>query len=666
DGETQQIVVPILEDDIIEATEDYLITLSNASSTLVAINTPEATGNIEDNDAIPGVTGIAFEATEVTVNEGDGTATFNVILTGNVAEPFTVDFATSDGTATNTEDYTGLTGQLSFAGTNGESYNITVPIIDDIIVENQESFNLELLSISIDYLAINTALATGVIIDNDNLEDFPSDITVSCSEIPEVPTITLNASDCDYEIIFEELITGQDDECENEYTITRTWSSTDCVNNVRNHVQVITVIDNELPFFTSELPSNITVECDSIPQVANISADDLCDSNVNIEFEEIIIDTDDCPSDYVISRIWTVSDCAGNTISHEQTIQVIDTSAPVFNEELPEDLVVECNQVPDAIVLTAIDNCDGNISVTFNEEIIDDTNCIDGYLVVRNWSVSDCSGNSAEHTQIITVPPTGAIVADYQEEYFIICGEEIPEIPVLEYSGGCGNYQEVFSEETIFSDEVSDYVIRRIWEVTDSCGNMAEFVQTIFVQQPEVFNIDLTICIEDDPINLLDFLPENFDKEGSFSSTQSVVIEQGFLNAIDTGLGSFEIQYKSVAGTCEFDATFTIEINNSCSSCTREDIIISKTVTPNGDGINDTFNITGTEFCFYSFDVMIFNRWGDMVFEANDYQNNWAGSAPGNAIGTRSLLPSGTYYYIISVPDTDFEPFNGFIFLSSN
>lgn len=112
---------------------------------------------------------------------------------------------------------------------------------------------------------------------------------------------------------------------------------------------------------------------------------------------------------------------------------------------------------------------------------------------------------------------------------------------------------------------------------------------------------------------------------------------------------------------------FTVIVNSDCVSCKLEEIEVSKAVTANRDGVNDMFAITGTEFCDFTFDVMIFNRKGNEVYHGKDYQNNWGGASPDNKIGKSGMLLIGTYYYIIKVigEETD-EKINGYIYLASN
>ncbi|WP_419212558.1 gliding motility-associated C-terminal domain-containing protein [Maribacter sp. X9] len=85
---------------------------------------------------------------------------------------------------------------------------------------------------------------------------------------------------------------------------------------------------------------------------------------------------------------------------------------------------------------------------------------------------------------------------------------------------------------------------------------------------------------------------------------------------------------------------------------TKEEVTVEKTVipaealTPNGDGVNDTWVVPGIEN--YPFNVVrIFNRWGHQVFETVTYKNDWEGFHKGN----RERLPAGPYLFIIDLGD---------------
>ncbi|MBO0592892.1 DUF11 domain-containing protein, partial [Cellulophaga sp. E16_2] len=72
---------------------------------------------------------------------------------------------------------------------------------------------------------------------------------------------------------------------------------------------------------------------------------------------------------------------------------------------------------------------------------------------------------------------------------------------------------------------------------------------------------------------------------------------------------------------------------------------------PNDDQVNDFFKIE----CIsrYPDNVLkVFNRWGNIVFEQQGYNNTWEGTSNGRAtVNTEKQLPVGTYYYILDLGD---------------
>jgi len=79
----------------------------------------------------------------------------------------------------------------------------------------------------------------------------------------------------------------------------------------------------------------------------------------------------------------------------------------------------------------------------------------------------------------------------------------------------------------------------------------------------------------------------------------------------------------------------------------KSDIIIyiPNTFTPNGDGLNDTFFAKMNVDFKDDFELLIFNRWGNLLFESHNILNGWDGTYK------NTLVPSGTYVYAISYYD---------------
>ena len=81
-------------------------------------------------------------------------------------------------------------------------------------------------------------------------------------------------------------------------------------------------------------------------------------------------------------------------------------------------------------------------------------------------------------------------------------------------------------------------------------------------------------------------------------------------------------------------------------------IVASNTFTPNGDGFNDVWFIEGIDD-WPNAQIFVYSRWGNKVFQATNYENDWGGED----------LPAATYYYVIELNPFDFaaDPITGSI-----
>ncbi len=76
----------------------------------------------------------------------------------------------------------------------------------------------------------------------------------------------------------------------------------------------------------------------------------------------------------------------------------------------------------------------------------------------------------------------------------------------------------------------------------------------------------------------------------------------------------------------------------------RPPIVPFNTFTPNGDGYNDTWEI-GNINRWPNAQIFVYSRWGNKVFQATNYRNDWDGGG----------LPAATYYYVIELNPVDFN-----------
>jgi len=114
------------------------------------------------------------------------------------------------------------------------------------------------------------------------------------------------------------------------------------------------------------------------------------------------------------------------------------------------------------------------------------------------------------------------------------------------------------------------------------------------------------------------------------------------------------------------DGNSTFYVSYSNSSCESSlvpvrvfvfsnDVLIPNTISPNGDLINDTWEIKGLND--YQPQVTIYNRYGQAVFRSKGYQTPFNGERNGKP------LPAGTYYYVINLRE-DCKMIKGSIFIA--
>src|SRR5690606_23339865 len=274
------------------------------------------------------------------------------------------------------------------------------------------------------------------------VEALPTDITVSCDAIPMADILTATDNCGTATVSFNETTTAGN--CAGNYTLIREWIATDDCGLTTVHTQTINVEDTTAPDFVEALPMDMTVGCDAIPNPVALTATDKC-GMATVTFSETTT-AGSCPGNYTLIREWIATDDCGLTTVHTQTINVEDTTSPVFVEPLPEDISVGCDQVPNAEVLTATSIC-SNATVSFNETASEvDSN--GGYTLTREWVATDECGQTSQHTQIVTVEDTTApvFIEPLPENITLDCEGDIPSAVTLNAEDSCSSATVTFNE----------------------------------------------------------------------------------------------------------------------------------------------------------------------------------------------------------------------------
>jgi gliding motility-associated-like protein len=269
-------------------------------------------------------------------------------------------------------------------------------------------------------------------------------------------------------------------------------------------------------------------------------------------------------------------------------------------------------------------------------------------------------GTSISDTVSITVsePPSIALAGDDQT----ICGNRAtlaanaPTIGTGTWSILSGNGEFVDASDPLTTVAGLDYgVTGLIWTIkTEVCIS----TDTLFVTATEVpfLNIpsDTSICENQQPLVLSIAFSANAQLQWNVLSGAALISSEQTTTPKLSGLprGLTQIEVIATNGDCEVRDTINITVNGADSpECRNNELIVPKGFSPNGDGTADFFiieNLNGRNA-----QLEVFNRWGQKVYEAENYQNNWDGTANAGVVLYGEQLPEGTYYYLLTIEGED-------------
>ncbi len=319
----------------------------------------------------------------------------------------------------------------------------------------------------------------------------PKDTVINCDEDYSLEALgSATATDnCDAEPTVEYLgQTAGPIPCPQGQSILRTWQAEDACGNTAICVQTITVQDTTRPKIVC--PADVTVQCDEStdpdenPNMGVPTVSDNCDMDLATSYTETNLGGDDCTQ--TVLRNWITSDDCNIAAACIQVITITDSEPPVWTF-VPESVQLECDGVaPPYEAATAADDCDEDITVTYEGEVSEPGACPGSTVITRTWSTEDDCGNQTSIQQVITIqdsqPPTWTtdpLPADLTLE----CGETIPDPATLEAEDFCDAEISVeYAEERTDGPCPQAYKLTRTWTAEDDCGNATSHVQVITIE----------------------------------------------------------------------------------------------------------------------------------------------------------------------------------------
>ena len=217
-----------------------------------------------------------------------------------------------------------------------------------------------------------------------------------------------------------------------------------------------------------------------------------------------------------------------------------------------------------------------------------------------------------------------------------------------------------FTDDEYQHDVTSCYKI----DYTDACNNKSP-------QSIDVCPIKLIPTVESDNTVTLSWTPyegwnngvdyyivEKFNAQGQL--LQTVNLPNATTYADNTqDLDNQIIFYRITAVANE--AGIVPSVSNAFTVTKEPNLFHPTAFTPNNDGLNDTFNVYGQFIS--TFEMRIFNRWGEMMYVTQDLDEGWDGHYRG------SLMPEGTYVFRATITDQigrTFDESGPFVLLRKN
>jgi len=498
-----------------------------------------------------------------------------------------------------------------------------------------------------------------------NTESCSFDVTVTDADAPifDCPDeieINTDPGVCGAEYTFQ--LPPVTDNCTDEPTVSQTggpvsgtvltvgttefsFESTDEFGNTSTCSYNVVVIDDSAPTFTS-CPADGTIEvpegsCEVVVSFDEPTATDNCEVTIS-QSQGPQNGSTLAPGAY--AYIFQAIDNAGNVSICEFTIEVIDLQAP---EVICPESFESCNTNPEFEFATATDNCEVQSVVQTSGPESGGTFPL-GETIIE-FTATDINGNTSTCSFTITVLETAPRADAGNDQNIcdststVLFGND-PENAagmwlVLEGSGILEDPNNLQTEVTGLSEGVNSF----IWQLDPQNGcNIEEDTINVFVEsgvivdagEDQLIFLGSTTIIDafiDPPGGEIQWSPPDgltcFDCEDPTASPDENTL--------------YFIDYTTELGCEKRDSVFVRVF--------RE---LPNTITPDGDGVNDVWNIPELDN-YPDVNVLIYNRWGNEVFSSRGYPEPWDGTQNGKE------LPTGSYFYIIDYGDGNKDNLSG-------
>ena len=599
---------------------------------------------------------VSVKATDIIGNSDTVTLTISIlplpIITGND----TINILEG---ATNVETYTANESVVwSISGTDATLFRIdsntgvltfnTAPDFDSPTDNNQDN-TYELIVNATNANNNVSALAVNIIVGFLDLDDINPTITVA--------DITVNVAANSCEAISVDLgtpITGDNrsvasttNNAPTSFPIGETqviWTVTDAAGNTATATQIVTVVDTIDPVAIAQ---DITIDIGNNPFIEITEADVNAGSTDNCSIVSIIFDVSrfDCSMYGENTVMMTVTDASGNT----NTTSFVVT---VTNCDRDSDGVLDEDEVTDGTdPLNPDSDGDGVLDGTEKTDGTDGLDSCDFVLASQTvtpstaWNITDCDSDGVSNADEVTD------------------GTD-PLNPDTDGDGVLDGTEKTDGTDGLVT---CDFVVSSQTVAPSTAWNTADCDSDGVTNADEVTDGTDPLKADTDGDGVIDGTEKTDGTDGldfcsSIPSNITLLVSQDYLDADcdDDGLSNGDEIGPDVNNPIDSDNDGVLdylEYNNHTTPI-EDELEVFNLLTPNNDGKNDVFVIRNIDL-YPENTIEIFNRWGAKVYNASGYgQNGRYFTGVSNARGVisqSSLLPTGTYFYILKYKSSSGE-----------
>lgn len=261
---------------------------------------------------------------------------------------------------------------------------------------------------------------------------------------------------------------------------------------------------------------------------------------------------------------------------------------------------------------------------------------------VAYFSFRDACGRIATDSANLLVSKTDPLTLSIIDQEVACSGVEVTLPPIVE--GGSIPYSYKWS--TGDTNRVLTFTVNVDQDinltVTDYCGR--EVAANAVINTPEFPNLELIIAEDGAVCYGNQFVVEVIGIGGAGDYSYSWILPSDSLAVEDfSQISDNQFSMKMRKSSLHF-----VRVKDFCGNIFEDSIritvepciFIPNVISPNGDQLNDVFEISNITNYKHA-QLRVYNRWGQKVFESENYLNDWSPSD----------LPSGTYYYVLNVEE---------------